>query len=203
MIDNYWESKFQFCRYSEQLINKILLLNQQVKYKVNILEIKKAIFYAKKYHGDQKRETGEPYYSHPLAVAYMCLDYRFTTDVIVTSILHDTIEDTELTENMIENIFGSIIASGVENLTRIKKDKKISCLEMIKSFLYNKQDDLLLIKYFDRLHNMCSIQVKSPIKIKKIIQETSQIFLKLSDYLNIRPTEFNLLTNLCDSAKYC
>jgi len=62
-----WETKFKPCCYSERLLTKLLLLNENVQQKIDILEIKKAIYYAKKYHGIQKRESGEPFYSHPLA----------------------------------------------------------------------------------------------------------------------------------------
>ncbi len=68
---------------------------------------------AKKYHGTQRRQSGELYYSHPIEVAYKVADFRFTTDVLVTSILHDTIEDTELTKEMIATIFNSRIATQV------------------------------------------------------------------------------------------
>jgi (p)ppGpp synthase/HD superfamily hydrolase len=147
-------------------------------------EIKKAIYYAKKYHGEQKRQSGEPYYSHPIEVAYMISDYLFRTDIIVTSILHDTIEDTELTFEMIDSIFGSLVAKQVMDLTRIKEDShKISSAETVELLFKQKKYDLLLIKLFDRLHNMQTIGVKSPEKIKKIVEETLLIFLALAAYL--------------------
>ncbi|SPR08254.1 (p)ppGpp synthetase [Orientia tsutsugamushi] len=61
------------------------------------------MFYAKKYHSNQKRDTGEPYYMHPLEVALMVADYSFKTDTIITAILHDVIEDTKLTKEKISN----------------------------------------------------------------------------------------------------
>ena len=89
---NCWETKFKACVYSNKLLDKLLRLNEKTDNKINIIEIKKAIYYAKKYHGDQKRLSGEPYYSHPLEIAYNIADCFFTTDILVTSILHDTIE---------------------------------------------------------------------------------------------------------------
>ena len=91
---NCWEEKFKACVYSDKLLAKLLRLNEKTQIKTNINEVKKAIFYAKKYHGDQKRLTGEPYYSHPLEVASLVSNYIGRTDIIVTSILHDTLEDT-------------------------------------------------------------------------------------------------------------
>jgi len=88
-----WSSKFESCCYSERLLTKLSLINETSKYKIDLLEIKKAIYYAKKYHGTQKRQSGELYYSHPIEVAFNVADHCFKTDILVTSILHDTIED--------------------------------------------------------------------------------------------------------------
>ena len=192
-----WEANFEYCYYSKRLLNKLLILNNQSVKKINITEVKKAIYFAKKYHSVQKRQTGEPYYSHPLEVAYMVADYRFKTDLIVTSILHDTIEDTILTKENIESLFNSHIANQVESLTRLKKDRKIESSKMVQSLLQQKQDDLLLIKYFDRLHNMQTIKVKSPKRIKQITNETIEVFLSLVSHLKIRKKEKNLLIKFC------
>ena len=104
------------CQYSIRLIEKLKSLDTK-----NILDfdlINKAIHWARKYHGDQKRKSGEPYYSHPLEVAYMISDYKLKTDVIVASILHDIIEDTEVTAGMIIDNFSWRIAQMVDMLTR-------------------------------------------------------------------------------------
>ena len=191
-----WESKFETCIYSDRLLNKLLSINIQAKNKIDLTEVKKAIYYARKYHGSQKRQSGEPYYSHPLEVAYMVAHHSFTTDVLVTSILHDTMEDTELNEQMIACIFGSNIASQVEALTRIKPTRKISAAEIVESLWLQKKDDLLLIKYFDRLHNMQSITIKSPKKQKQIILETLQEFLPLAAYLEV-PLSEQELSKMC------
>lgn len=181
-IEN-WQSQFTSCIYSDRLLNKLLLINKQYSGKIDLITIKKAIYYAKKYHGTQKRLTGEPYYSHPIEVAYQISDYICTTEILVTSILHDTIEDTELTKKIIKNIFGSNIANNVEDLTRIKFDRKISAATIVDLLQLQNKNDLLLIKYFDRLHNMQSISVKLPIKIFKTIDETLNKFINLGVYL--------------------
>ena len=152
-----WESKFESCYYSKLLLNKIYLQNEKSNHQVDILEIQKAIYYAKKYHGSQKRLSGEPYYSHPLAVAELVAPYCFKTDVLVTSILHDTIEDTDLTQDLIEHIFDANIANKVEDLTRVKLDRKISSAEIVELLWLQKKEELLLVKFFDRLHNMKTI----------------------------------------------
>jgi (p)ppGpp synthase/HD superfamily hydrolase len=70
--------------------------------------INKSIHWARKYHGDQKRKSGEPYYSHPLEVAYMVSEYQLKTDLIVGSILHDIVEDTEVVAACFRNESGSL-----------------------------------------------------------------------------------------------
>ena len=180
-----WESKYQTCIYSESLLKKIYLQNEISNNKVDLLQIKKAIYYAKKYHGSQKRLSGEPYYTHPLTVAELVAPYCFKTDILVTSILHDTIEDTELTKDLITYIFDSNIASKVDDLTRVKFDRKISSAEMVKLLYISKKYDLLLIKMFDRVHNMQTINYKSLEKSKKTTEETLKSFLTLSAYFRL------------------
>lgn len=184
------------CCYSKKLVNKLLKLNEQSNNKIDIIGVKRAIYFAKKYHGEQTRQSGEPYYSHPLEVAYMVADYLFRTDAIVTAILHDTIEDTILTQEMISDIFGVQIASQVEDLTRIKTSRKISSAEMLELLYKQKKYDILLIKLFDRLHNMQTLGAKSPEKVQKIIAETLVSFISFAVYFEI-PELSNRLTDLC------
>lgn len=184
------------CCYSEKLVNKLLRLNEKAKNKIDIIEVKRAIYFAKKYHGDQKRQSGEPYYSHPLEVAYMVADYLLRTDIIITAILHDTIEDTALTQERITMIFGEQVADQVMDLTRIKADCKISSAEMVEILYQEKKYDVLLVKLFDRLHNMQTISTKSPEKIQKIIAETLEKFIIITTYLEI-PLIQNNLVKLC------
>lgn len=198
-----WLAKFKECSYSSRLLTKLLLLNKTFANQIDITEIKKAIYYAKKYHGEQKRQSGEPYYSHPIEVAFMIADYAvvehkcyFRTDLFVSAILHDTIEDTELTKEIIENIFGAIVASQVESLTRIKVHGKISSEELVGSLSLQENKDVLMIKMFDRLHNVQTIGAKSPEKIQKIINETIRVFLWLSVYLEM-PQIKNILIKYC------
>jgi len=190
-----WNLRYKPCAYEKRLIKKLNLLNEQTENQVDITEVKKATYYAKKYHGKQVRQSGEPYYSHPLEVAYMLSDYLFRTDILVTAILHDTIEDTELTFDMIAAIFGQQVANQVMDLTRIKENGlKISSSEMIENLFYQKKYDILLVKLFDRLHNIQTIGAKSPEKAKKIVTETINKFLMLSVYLEQLQVEEDLYT---------
>ncbi|WP_425363428.1 HD domain-containing protein [Candidatus Tisiphia endosymbiont of Hybos culiciformis] len=201
-IEN-WQAKFECCEYSAKLLNKLILLNKKAVHPVDINEITKAIYYAKKYHGSQMRQSGEPYYSHPIEVAYMVSQYTaqevqqlFKTDMIVTSLLHDTIEDTTLTEEMIARIFGSNVASQVESLTRVKPYGKISSKETLDLLSQQKRFDVVLIKLFDRIHNLQTLGAKSPEKALKIVKETIGYFITLCVRLEIPIAEQQLIS-LC------
>ncbi|MFP3017418.1 MAG: HD domain-containing protein, partial [Candidatus Tisiphia sp.] len=189
-------SKYAPCQYATRLLDKLRKMNEEVNRPIDIDEVRKAIYYAKKYHGSQMRQSGEPYYSHPLEVAYMISDYIFHTDIIVTSILHDTIEDTELTEKMIAYIFGEKVASQVEDLSRNKPHGKISSAETLDILLQQEKYDVALIKLFDRKHNLQTIGAKSPEKMNKIILETMEEFIIVAMHLKI-PTITQDLVALC------
>lgn len=182
--------------YTIKLVEKIHLLAAHGYEIIELDMVKKAIYYAKEYHGDQKRLSGEPFYSHPIEVAYMVIDYYYNTETIITAILHDIIEDTECTLEIIQNLFGPLIATKVEALTRVKLDCKISVAEIVnQSYLAGKKD-VLLIKLFDRLHNIQTIEFKAYEKQKKIILETLELFITLAIYLEI-PVIENQLRRIC------
>ncbi len=192
-----WQSQFQECDYSRKLLRKIYSLNSKYKNQVDVTEIKKAIYYARKYHGDQKRDSGEPYYSHPLAVASLISDYLFKTDILVVAILHDVIEDTDLNFEKLSKIFSGKIAEQVNDLSRFKYDgKKISSAEMLEKLWKEKKYKLLMIKQFDRIHNMQTLTAKSEDKAQKIVNETIENFILLAAYLEIPDAE-RKLAQLC------
>ena len=170
------------CTYSIRLIEKLKALDTK-----NVLDfdlINKAIYWAKKYHGNQKRKSGEPYYSHPLEVAYMVSEYKLKTDVIVASILHDIIEDTPITAGMILDSFGQRIAQMVDRLTRDKPDRTKLSVEQILNNAYKLEDkEVLLIKLLDRIHNISTLNSLSVEKQKIQVLETMKNFLILAEEL--------------------
>ena len=197
---NYWESKFQPCQYSDKLLGLIELLNKTARIPADIETIKKACYVARLYHGDQTRKSLEPYYSHPLIVAYLFALYvgnniqkYYTTDLIVIAILHDTIEDTKLTYEMIAEIFDRNVAEGVQDLTRIQDGMKISAEDSVDLLLLQRKKGIILIKIFDRLHNARTIHFMSPKKITTILQETIRKFLFSSIYMEAIDTEKELI----------
>jgi (p)ppGpp synthase/HD superfamily hydrolase len=183
------------CKYSIRLIAKLKSLDTKNVLDFNL--INKAIYWAKKYHGNQKRKSGEPYYTHPLEVAYMISDHKLKTDVIVASILHDIIEDTEVTVEMIEGTFGQRIAEMVDMLTRDRPDGTKLTIEDLINNAYKKADkEVLLIKLIDRLHNIQTIGSLSAKKIEKTITETLANFIASSMYLGLLEIE-SQLTESC------
>jgi (p)ppGpp synthase/HD superfamily hydrolase len=190
-----WLINFEYCPYSIRLLDKIHSAAYRCAVIVDIITIKKAIYYAKTYHGSQNRISGEPFYSHPLEVAYMLTDFTLRTDLLVTAILHDTIEDTELTYEIIAKNFGSLIAGQVNDLTRIKNGRKVSSKELIDTLWEQGKIDVLLIKLLDRLHNLRTIEGKPAEKINKTSIETIQHFITIAISLGFLEIEDELIKN--------
>jgi len=182
------------------------LIISQNNSSINMDIVKKAAFFAKKYHGPQMRQSGEPYYSHPVAVAQILSDYAikyfrryFTHEIIAGALLHDTIEDTTLTFEDIKHEFGETIAIHVEDLTRVKEYGKITAAESLEELYLQDKYGSIIIKLFDRVHNLQTIGAKSLEKIKKIVDETVTYFLTISS--EIAGTEFErMLSALCINA---
>ncbi len=188
------------CKYSVRLIEKLKLLDTK-----NVLDfevINQAIYFAKKYHDGQLRKNGKPFYSHPLEVAYIISDYNLKTDVIAASILHDIVEDTEVTVEMILETFGRRIAEMVDRLTRDRPDgTKLSVKEIIRMAYKNGDKEVLLIKIFDRLHNLQNIHFLTADKQIKVAKETLNTVLLAATYLEDINIEFiigNIVNKILD-----
>lgn len=195
-----WESKFRICEYSNKILSLLQFLNQRVEHLVDVNQVKKACYYAREYHGSQLRRSGEPYYSHPLEVGYLFACYAgmehakyYTTDLIITAILHDCLEDTALTEDMISEIFNENIACMVADLTRVKDGTKISSADSVDLLLSHNKEGVLLIKIFDRLHNARTINFMPPNKIAVILRETLEKFVFSSIYTGTANIEKELI----------
>ncbi len=164
-------------------------LRQKVAHiKISPTKINKAIQYAKDYHGKQLRQTGEPYYTHPIEVACMAADYVPKENILVAALLHDTLEDTVLTKDCIAVVFGESVANKVYALTRIRNGVKLPSSELLTLLLEEDSQsnkDLLAVKLCDRLHNLRTLHVKKPEKIAKIVNETKQHFVPIAEYLGL------------------
>ena len=154
--------------------------------------LNRAYVYAMKAHGQQKRASGDPFFSHPLAVAAILTDLKLDDATIVAAVLHDTIEDTASTREEIDSIFGSDIGSLVDGLTKIKKldlvSKRAKQAENFRKLLLAIADDVrvLLVKLADRLHNMRTLGFMPPEKGTRIAEETLDIYGPLAGRMGMR-----------------
>lgn len=178
-----------------QLINKIKRTNKNSVTSIDLTSIQQAIYYIKKYHKYQKRDSGEPYYYHPIAVANIIVDYIFNTEIIIAALLHDIVEDTIVSINHIELVFGKNIAEMVDAVTNIKLNYQLSrkeAIHKINSINYCHNTSLI-IKIADRLHNMRTINyIKSIDKQKIIAQETIQSYVPLAKYVKLNDIAIEL-----------
>ncbi|MFW0777344.1 MAG: RelA/SpoT family protein [Rickettsiales bacterium] len=155
--------------------------------------INSAYVFAMHAHGTQKRASGEPYFSHPVEVAYRLTDFRLDTASIVTALLHDTVEDTDTTLEDIEEKFGKEIRSlvdGVTKLTKLEgKTENSKQAENFRKLLIAMSEDLrvLLVKLCDRLHNMETLKyIKNVQKRQRIARETVDIYAALAERIGMR-----------------
>jgi len=164
--------------------------------------IRKAFNLSVNAHRDVRRKSGEPYIFHPLAVARICGDeIGLGTTSIVCALLHDTVEDTSITLNDIEKMFGSKIKSIIDGLTKISGEfdfKSSSQAENFKKMFLTIPDDVrvILIKLADRLHNMRTLDSMKETKKLKIASETSYLYAPLAHRLGF----FSIKTELEDLA---
>ncbi|MBI5414425.1 HD domain-containing protein [Candidatus Peregrinibacteria bacterium] len=167
--------------------------------------IKKAFLYAQKAHKSQKRESGAPYIMHPLSVAFLLFQNNADEETIVAALLHDTIEDTPYTEKDIRREFGSEILRLVKGVTKFPKFHKNNGerihgpidirTETINKWLvaFNKDLRIALIKIFDRLHNMRTIEGLFSAE-KRIVksQETLDVFAPVAHMLSLGEVRLEL-----------
>ena len=172
----------------QELLDKVKIYNNYIDEKV----VKKAYDFALDVHKNQKRLSGDPYISHPIAVAAILCDLKVDTATITTALLHDTIEDTEATYNEVNKQFGKEIADLVEGVTKISRledqSKEYSIAENFRKLILATSKDIrvLLVKLADRLHNMRTINnISDPEKRLRIAKETMEIYTPLAERMGM------------------
>ena len=160
-----------------ELVERVLAYDPQASEAL----LNRAYVYAMKAHGNQKRASGDPYFSHPIEVAAILTELKLDDATIATTLLHDVIEDTDTTRAEIDEMFGAEISSLVDGLTKIKKldlvTKKAQQAENFRKLLVAISSDIrvLLVKLADRLHNMRTLEHKKPDSRVRVSEETLDI----------------------------
>ncbi len=166
--------------------------------KTNVDLIKKAYNFANEYHKKQKRMSGEDYIIHPLSVAYILADLELDDSTIASALLHDVVEDTEITHEDLINEFGEEIADMVEGVTKLGKIQYSSIEEQQvenyrKMFLAMGKDiRVILIKLADRLHNMRTLKYLKRDRQIANAKETMELYAPLANRLGIYSLKWEL-----------
>ncbi len=166
------------------------LLEKLKEYNPEEVEIvKRAYEYADTLHKGQMRQSGEPYISHPLNVAYILADMHADRDTICAGLLHDTLEDTNITKEDIAHDFNQNVANLVDGVTKLSKmnfsSKQDQNYANTRKIITGITEDvrIIIIKLADRLHNMRTLGFKSEFKQKENALETMEIFVPLAYYI--------------------
>ena len=179
-------------------IQKLITMLEKTNKHYDIEKIKRAYLLAKKLHDGQFRESGEPYVSHPIAVAEIVAKLELDTDSICAALLHDTVEDCGVDIKDIEKEFGNetaILVDGLTKLVRIPfEDKEEEHMENLrKMFLAMSRDiRVIFIKLCDRLHNMRTLSAKPPKKQRITALETMYVYAPLAHRLGMQKINHEL-----------
>ncbi|MCU1261876.1 MAG: (p)ppGpp synthetase SpoT/RelA, partial [Bryobacterales bacterium] len=171
----------------EDLIAKI----REYRPKDDLTPVERAYQFAANHHKKQFRDSGEPYLSHPLAVARILAGMRMDVVSIETGLLHDVVEDTSATIEEIRKNFGAEVANCVNGVTKLTKLDFFSAeerqAESFRKMLLAMTDDIrvIIVKLADRLHNMRTLGALSPERKERIARETSEIYAPIAHRLGM------------------
>ena len=160
--------------------------------------VRRAYFYAEQAHDGQRRKSGEPYVTHPLAVASVLAEMHMDHQSLMAAMLHDVIEDTEITYEGIRSQFGEAVADivdGVSKLTHLEFETKAEAqAENFQKMVLAMAEDIrvILVKLPDRLHNMRTLGVMRPDKQRRIARETLDIYTPIASRLGMRDVQVEL-----------
>ncbi|MBQ9452559.1 MAG: bifunctional (p)ppGpp synthetase/guanosine-3',5'-bis(diphosphate) 3'-pyrophosphohydrolase [Desulfovibrio sp.] len=171
----------------QEILDKVSANNHEA----NLELIQKAYVYAATHHAGQTRLSGEPYLSHPLAVADILASMGFDEPTVAAGLLHDTVEDTKASIEEIDENFGEDVADIVDGVTKISQitfeNKEEAQAENIRKMILAMSHDMrvLMVKLADRLHNMRTLDFQKTYKQKRIAQETMDIYAPLANRLGL------------------
>jgi len=164
-----------------------------------ISKIRKAYRFADEAHLGQFRSSGEPYISHPVAVAELCADWRLDADALMAALLHDTMEDSGLRKDQLTEHFGAQVADLVDGLSKLDRmefaTRAHAQAESFRKMLLAMARDVrvILIKLADRLHNLRTLDAVSPDKARRTANETLEIYAPIANRLGLHSIFLEML----------
>jgi len=183
----------------EELFDELVRIILSYKPDEDISMIRKAYEVAAEQHKDQKRRSGEPYIIHPLNTAIILAEMEMDKETIMGALLHDVVEDTDMTLDQLREIFGDDVAnmvSGVTKLTQLNYDMdkvEMQAENLRKMFVAMAKDiRVVLIKLADRLHNLRTLQYQSKAKQQEKARETLDIYSPIAERLGISKMKIEL-----------
>ncbi|MCJ8274100.1 MAG: HD domain-containing protein, partial [Psychrosphaera sp.] len=169
--------------------------------------VQQAYVVARDAHEGQMRSSGEPYITHPVAVASILAEMNLDHETLMAALLHDVIEDTDHSKDDLAELFGSTVADLVEGVSKLEKlkfkNREEFQVENYRKMIMAMTQDIrvILIKLADRTHNMRTLGSLRPDKRRRIARETLDIYAPIANRLGIHDTK-NELENLGFSALY-
>ena len=159
--------------------------------KDDLAPLVKAYRFARQYHENQTRDSGEPYMAHPVMVAHILADMRMDLVAMQTGLLHDVVEDTSVTVEQVRKEFGEDVAHCVDGVTKLSKLDFSSAeerqAESVRKMLLAMVEDIrvIMVKLADRLHNMRTLGYLSPERRERIARETIEIYAPIAHRLGM------------------
>jgi GTP pyrophosphokinase len=154
-------------------------------------KVKEAYRFSDEMHLGQMRKSGEPYISHPIAVAEICADWKLDAQAIMAALLHDVMEDQDVKKDELIERFGAPVAALVDGLSKLDKIEFQSQIdaqaENFRKMLLAMARDVrvILVKLADRLHNMRTLGVMAPEKKRRIARETMEVYIPIAHRLGL------------------
>ena len=158
---------------------------------VELKKVKEAYRFSDEMHLGQMRKSGEPYISHPIAVAEICADWKLDAQAIMAALLHDVMEDQDVKKDELIERFGAPVATLVDGLSKLEKIEFQSQIDMqaenFRKMLLAMARDVrvILIKLADRLHNMRTLGFMVPEKKRRIARETMEVYVPIAHRLGL------------------
>ncbi len=173
----------------EEIINKIKSYYPEFSSQQEV-KIRKAYAFAEKKHRKQKRFSGDPYISHPIAVTETLLSIKPDLETVIASILHDTIDEANVDPQEIEDEFGPkirFLCEGIEKVAQVQLKKHDQKYENIRKFFLALAEDVrvIFIRLADRIHNLATLEYVPPEKRKRIARESLEIYAPVAARLGL------------------